>query len=89
MAAVTADPDDPANRLLTTAEAAQAAHVTETRIRAWAHRGLIHPADHDPDGRPLYRELDILTTEATTRRTNRTQALAAQAAATLPNTHRA
>lgn len=83
------DPDDPANRLLTTAEAAAAAHVHHTRIRAWAHRGLIQPAARDNDGRPLYRELDILTTEANTRRTLRAHDLAREAAATLPDTRRA
>lgn len=80
------DPDDPANRLLTTAEAATAAHVTETRIRIWAHRELIEPADHDPAGRPLYREIDILTTEAATRREPRARSLATEAAVTLPAT---
>lgn len=80
--AMTADDiDDPAARLLTTAESAQAAHVTEQDIRNWARpsRGLLTPADHDRDGRPLYRELDVLRTEQRTRRAARENQLAAQA----------
>lgn len=73
------DPDDPANRLLTTAEAARAAHVPETTIRDWAadrsDKGgrppLLHPADRDASGRPLYRELDVLAVEASTRQSPR------------------
>lgn len=78
------DPDDPQQRLLTTAEAAAAAHVESFRIRDWARRLLITPADHDPQGHPLYRELDILRVEADTRRAARARTLAAEAAATLP-----
>lgn len=69
------DPDDPAERLLTTAEAARAAHVDEARIRDWDRRGLITPAGH-ADGRPVYRELDVLQAEAATRRAARERALA-------------
>lgn len=72
------DPDDPAARLLTAAEAANAAHVDEARIRDWDRRGLITPAGH-ADGRPVYRELDVLRAEAATRRTARTLALAREA----------
>lgn len=72
------DPDDPEQRLLTTAEAAKAAHVDEARIRDWDRRGLITPAAH-ADGRPVYRELDVLRAEAATRRTARERALAAEA----------
>lgn len=83
-AVIEADPDDPANRLLTTAEAAKAAHVPETTIRDWAAErkdrpALLHPAGRDAAGRPLYRELDVLTVEAQTRRTARTLALAREA----------
>ena len=78
------DPDDPAERLLTTAEAARAAHVTEATVRDWAAErkdrpALLRPADRDATGRPLYRELDVLTVEAQTRRTARTLALAREA----------
>jgi hypothetical protein len=75
---IEADPDDPSQRLLTTAEAAKAAHVDEARIRDWARRKLIEPIT--PDGeQPLYRELDVLTVEAQTRRAARERALAAEA----------
>lgn len=79
------DLDDPAARLLTTAEAAEAAHVEEMDIRNWARpsRGLLAPADHDKDGHPLYRELDVLRAEARTRRAARENRLAAEARKTL------
>lgn len=73
------DPDNPAERLLTTAEAARAAHVDEARIRDWDRRGLITPAAR-ADGRPVYRELDVLQAEAATRRAARAAALAREAA---------
>lgn len=75
------DLDDPAARLLTTAEAAEAAHVDEMDIRNWARpsRRLLTPADHDADGRPLYRELDVLRAEAKTRRAARVNRLAEEA----------
>jgi hypothetical protein len=72
------DPDDPAQRLLTTAEAALAAHVDEARIRDWARRGLIEPVT-DAAGQPLYQELAVLTAEARTRRAARERALATEA----------
>lgn len=73
-----ADPDDPAGRLLTTAEAAEAAHVPEDRVRDWARRRLLLPSD-EHDGHPLYRELDVLRVEAATRRAARVRALTAEA----------
>lgn len=73
------DPDDPAQRLLTTAEAARAAHVDDARVRDWDRRGLIAPVDRDAAGHPLYRELDVLTAEAATRRAARARALAREA----------
>jgi DNA-binding transcriptional MerR regulator len=72
------DPDDPAGRLLTTAEAAEAAHVPEERIRDWGRRLILLPSD-TRDGHPLYRELDVLRAEQRTRRSARTQALLAEA----------
>jgi len=72
------DPDDPAGRLLTTAEAAEAAHVPEATVRDWARRKLLLPSGQE-DGRPLYRELDVLRAEARTRRAAREQRLAAEA----------
>lgn len=82
------DIDDPAARLLTTAESAQVAHVTEQDIRNWARpsRGLLAPADHDRDGKPLYRELDVLRAEQRTRRAARENQLAAEARANLVGT---
>ena len=79
------DPDDPGARLLTTAEAAEAAHVTEGTIRDWARarNPLITPAARDGDGRPLYRELDVLRAEARTRRKARETHLATEAATAL------
>jgi hypothetical protein len=76
------DLDDPAARLLTTAESAEVARVTEQDIRNWARpaRGLLTPADHDTDGRPLYRELDVLRAEQQTRRAAREVRLADEAA---------
>lgn len=74
----TADPDDPAGRLLTTAESAEAAHVDEARIRDWDRRKILLPSDHR-DGHPLYRELDVLRAEQRTRRSARTAALVAEA----------
>jgi len=86
---LTDDLDDPAARLLTTAEAAEAAHVSEQDIRNWARpsRGLLTPADHDAEGRPLYRELDVLRAEQHTRRAARETRLAdeaARSASTIP-----
>jgi hypothetical protein len=75
------DIDDPSARLLTTAEAATAAHVDEQDIRNWARpsRALLTPADHDPEGRPLYREIDVLEAERHTRRAARRSRLADEA----------
>ncbi len=72
------DPDDPAGRLLTTAESAEAAHVDEDRVRDWARRKILLPSG-EQDGHPLYRELDVLRAEQRTRRSARTTALVAEA----------
>lgn len=76
---IDADPDDPANRLLTTDESARAAHVKPETIRDWAadrtksggRPPLLLAADHDAEGNPLYRELDVLTVERNTRNSPR------------------
>jgi len=73
------DPDDPAEVLLNTEQAAAAAHVKPALIRRWRARGLLHPVDPD-DPHPQYRELDVLTVEAMTRREKRAAQLAAEAA---------
>lgn len=71
------DPDDPAERLLTTAEAARAAHVDEATIRTWEHRGRITGVD-TPQGK-RYVELQVLQAEAATRRAPRERRLAEEA----------
>jgi hypothetical protein len=73
-----ADPDDPATTLLTTAQAASAAHVEPATIRSWAKRKKLIAVDHVA-GEPRYRELDVLTVEAATRRLARARRLAAEA----------
>jgi hypothetical protein len=75
------DPDDPAVRELTTAEAAAAAHVPEATIRDWARasRGLIHNVAA-PGEPPRYLELEVLQAEAKTRRAARARRLAKEAA---------
>ena len=91
---VIADPDDPAQRELTTAQAAVAAHVSEDTIRDWARasrgrKALIHSvaAEGEP---PRYRELDVLRVEAATRRAARARRLAEEAAqGDSPNSARA
>lgn len=81
---VTPDPDDPATRELTTAEAADAAHVSTDTIRDWARpsRGLLHSVA-EPGEAPRYLEIEVLAAEARTRREARRRALAAEAAADL------
>lgn len=80
------DIDDPAVRLLTTAESAEAAHVPPSTIRDWARarHPLITAAGRDADGNPLYLELEVLEAERRTRRRPRETRLAAEAAQTLP-----
>lgn len=53
--------------LVTTGEAAQAAHVEPERIRDWARRRLITPADRTPEGHPLYALSDVWEIELATR----------------------
>jgi DNA-binding transcriptional MerR regulator len=75
---VTEDPDDPAEVLLTTEQAAAAAHVKPALIRRWRARNLLQPVNPD-EPHPRYRELDVLTVEAMTRRQKREVQLAAEA----------
>jgi hypothetical protein len=79
--AMTPDLDDPAQRELTTAQAAEAAHVSEDVIRGWARasRGLIHNVA-GPGEQPRCIELEVLRAEAHTRRTARRTQLLAEAA---------
>jgi len=70
------DPDDPATVLLSTEQAAAAAHVDPEVIRQWASRRLILPVPCDPASpAPRYRELDVLDAEVRTRRERRLKAL--------------
>lgn len=68
------DPDDPAQRLLTTAQASAAAGVPESTIRTWAERGritavpIVGPSPH-------YRESEVLAAEAGSRRRRRRRAI--------------
>lgn len=80
---VTPDPDDPAVRELTTAEAAKAAHVSVDTIRDWVRRTLLVRVEGSPADAPRYRELDVLKVEAATRRTARSGQLLDEAAADL------
>jgi hypothetical protein len=73
------DPADPEHRELTTAEAAAAAHVSESTIRDWARRELIRPVNVG-DQHPRYLEIDVLRVEAATRRAARARRLAEEAA---------
>jgi len=75
--------DDPAATLLTTEQAAAAARVTPRDIQNWAGRGLLRPLGRDGRGRNLFRELDVLYAERSTRRAPRLRALLEQAAAVL------
>jgi hypothetical protein len=72
------DLDDPAQRELTTAEAARAAHVPEATIRDWARRELIVAVEGSSP--PRYPELAVLRAEAATRRAARARRLAEEAA---------
>ncbi|MHB1472394.1 MAG: MerR family DNA-binding transcriptional regulator [Dermatophilaceae bacterium] len=53
--APTVNPD----MLLTTADAAILAGVSEATIRSWQHRGILTPAGHTPRGQRTYRIADI------------------------------
>ena len=77
---VTPDPDDPAARELTTAQAATAAHVSEDTIRDWARRELLARVQASPADAPRYREADVLQVEASTRRGPRYRRLVEEAA---------
>lgn len=61
--------DDPAKRLLTIAQAAEAVNVTPKRIKDWIARGLLTPKY----GKLI--ELDVLKVERDTRRKARMREL--------------
>lgn len=63
------------DNLLTVAEAAKKAKVSEATVRSWAHRGHLPVAlNHDgqeirdPQGRPRFWEIDVAKAEAKTRK---------------------
>ena len=63
--------------LLTVAEAAIYADVSEQQIRDWKRRGHLHPTDHHgPRRRPLFLAIDVLRAKhAAERNLARTQAV--------------
>jgi hypothetical protein len=54
------------NGLVTTAEAAALAGVSQACVRMWRYRGLLPPSSYD-GRRPLYHPLDVLLVERATR----------------------
>jgi DNA-binding transcriptional MerR regulator len=54
--------------LISVAEAAALAGVTEAAVRQWKRRGHLHPAGADEDGRPLFTGIAVLRAEAKTRK---------------------
>jgi DNA-binding transcriptional MerR regulator len=75
---MTPDLDDPEQVVLTTQEAARAAHVDPAIVRDWARRGLLEPVD--PNSTPRrYREIHVLRVERATRRAPRELQLAQEA----------
>lgn len=52
---------------LTYAQAAVFVEVPEPTIRQWKSRHHLDPAGKDPDGRLLFRPIDVLRAEAKTR----------------------
>lgn len=79
--------DGPAAVLVTTEQAAQAAHVTGRVIQNWVDRGLLTPVGQDEQGRNVFRLLDVLLVERSTRRQPRLRALLSEAAAMLTTGH--
>lgn len=77
---LTADPDDPANQLWATREAAAAAHVDPKTLQKWVDRGLLTPAGQ-VDGQNVFRGSDVLAAEKRTRRRARLVALLAESRA--------
>ena len=53
--------------LWTVAEAAEAAQVRPNVVRNWKYRGVLQQAGEDRNGRPLFRAIDVINAEKTTR----------------------
>lgn len=56
------------DNLVSTSEAADACGVAVSTIRVWVNRGYLEPSGLDHNNRPLYRLIDVLRTERSTRR---------------------
>jgi hypothetical protein len=68
---------------VTADEGARIAHVPIGTFRAWVSEERIHAAYLGSDGLFRYREADVLTVEANTRRAPRLRRLATEAASQL------
>lgn len=60
--------EDLTTALWTTDVAAARAGVSANVVRNWQYRGLLSPNRITPEGRPLYRALDVVRAEAASRR---------------------
>jgi hypothetical protein len=63
--------------LWTVDEAAEAAQVSPNVVRNWKYRGRLAQAGTDWRGRPLFRAVDVIRAEKTTREKARRQYAAA------------
>ncbi|NUR09346.1 MAG: MerR family transcriptional regulator [Streptomycetaceae bacterium] len=61
-------PFDLHHDLITVAQAAELAGVTDDVIRQWKRRGHLEPAGTDDDGRPMFTGIAVLRAEAKTRK---------------------
>lgn len=52
--------EDMHQAVLTVAEAAVYARVTEQQVRDWKRRGHLRPCDYGPRRRPLFLAIDVL-----------------------------
>lgn len=68
MGALTQLPYDLHTDLISVADAATLAGVTDDVIRTWKRRGHLTPAGTDDYGRPLFTGIDVLRAEAKTRK---------------------
>lgn len=53
--------------LWSVSEAAEAAQVRPNVVRNWKYRGVLKQAGEDRNGRPLFKAIDVITAEKTTR----------------------
>lgn len=64
------NPSDPLQPL-PAAMVARRLGVSRQLLHTWAASGKLQPAEHAPDGRPLYRYIDAAEVEAQTRNDRR------------------